>query len=345
MITADDIATLQITRVIFHDVPQRVRDGEQGPMLSEIESAIDAKKVRHLRDRLKRAFGSPRAYEIQFDATSASPVPGAIRVGTSRMLTSEEFVSASQAIARYLFEQQNRVTSPGLLAIMDCVVQSQQSLSILKLEREEGEQLELSERNGKRTFDWEILTNLVLTDGTRFFKSALFHRTGDGPDDFSALACDDQLRPEADEQMAQFWKRFLGCRVVEDARITTQKFFNASLAYISDVITDPVLKASVYEHVLSELKSNKKHFSPKTFIENYVPEEHQRPFKAFLEERKVTLRQFQVDTSEIAGKLRRKSFVTTKGAVVTVPVDASDIVSVQKHRIIVSDTVKRVSKP
>jgi hypothetical protein len=227
---------------------------------------------------------------------------------------------------------------------MDCVVQAQQSFGILKLEREEGEQLELSERNGKRTFDWEVLRNLVLTDGTRFFKSALFHRTGERPDDFSALACDDQLRPGADEQMAQFWKRFLGCRVVEDARITTEKFFNASMEYISDVITDPVLKAAVYEHVVSELKSNKKQFSPKVFIENYFPSEHQRPFRAFLEERHVTLRQFPLDTSEIAHKLKRKTYVTTKGAVVTVPVDASDIVTVQKHKIIVSDTVKRVSK-
>jgi hypothetical protein len=342
--TADDLATLQITRVIFHDIPQRGRDGQQQPVLSEIESAVDANKVRHLRDRLKRALGSPRAYEIQFDAGSASPVPGTIRDCTAKTLASEEFVAASHVVARYLFEQQNRVISPGLLAVMDCVVQAQQSFSILKLEREEGEQLELSERNGKLTFDWEVLTNLVLTDGTRFFKSALFHRKGDGPDEFSALACDDQLRPSADEQMAQFWKRFLGCRVVEDARITTEKFFNASIEYISDVIPDPVLKASIYEHVLSELKSNKKQFSPRTFIETYFPEEHQRPFRVFLEERNVTLRQFPLDTSEIANRLKRKSFVTVKGAVVTVPADQSDIVTVQKHKIIVSDTVKRVSK-
>src|ERR1700722_6505656 len=116
MMTADDIATLQITRVIFHDIPQRHRDGQLQPLLSEIESAVDAKKVRHLRDRLKRALGSPRAYEIQFDAVSASPVPGAIRDCTARALTSEEFVNASQLIARYLFEQQTGVTSPGLLA-------------------------------------------------------------------------------------------------------------------------------------------------------------------------------------------------------------------------------------
>lgn len=155
MMTADDIATLQITRVIFHDVLQRLREGTREPVLSEIESAVDPNKVRHLRDRLKRALSSPRAYEIQFDPSSASPVPGAIRSGTSRTLSSEEFVAGSQAIARYLFEQQTGATSPGLLAVMDCVVQAQQSFSILKLEREEGEQLELSERNGKRTFDWE----------------------------------------------------------------------------------------------------------------------------------------------------------------------------------------------
>jgi hypothetical protein len=343
-VTADDLATLQITRVIFHDVPQRLKNSEQQPTLSEVESEVDNNEVKHLRDRIKRALGSPRAYEIEFDPSSGSPVPALVRELTANITTSQVFVSSSQKIARYLFEQQTGATSPGLLAVMDCVIQGEQSLAILKLEREQGAQLEFSQRDGKRTFDLEVLNNLILTDGTRFFKTALFHRKGEGDSDFSALACDDQLRPGSGDQMAQFWQRFLGSRLIEQPRVATKRFFEASMEYISDVITDPIVKTDVYEHVLSQLKAPKKTFAPKTFINEYIPEEHQQPFRVFLEERNVSLRQFGLDISEIEGKLRRKSYITPKGAVVTAPADEPDLVTVQKHRIIVNDTLSRVSK-
>jgi hypothetical protein len=38
MITADQLATLQVRRVIFHDIPKKVRGSEAGPTLSEIET-------------------------------------------------------------------------------------------------------------------------------------------------------------------------------------------------------------------------------------------------------------------------------------------------------------------
>jgi len=336
-LTADDLMTLQITRVIFHDVPHRPRNAEVKPGLSDVETDISGPKIVHVRDRLKIALGSPRAYPIQFVANSSSPVPALIREATAAVLTSEQFVALSQKIALYLFEHHSGVTSPGLLAVMDCVVQAEQALAILKLERKGGARLEPTARGGKRTYDLSVFDDLVLTQDTRFFKNALFHRTGPEDDDFAALACDDQS-----DQIASFWSRFLGCSLIELPRIATQKFFEASMNYISNGVADPVEKTAIYEAVLSELNSNKKHFAPKKFITDHVPVKHQKAFQDFLVEQKVSLAQFTVDTSEIKTKLARKSYITNDGAVVTAPADKPELLTIEKTRIIVNDTVKKV---
>src|ERR1019366_4366425 len=114
-------------------------------------------------------------------------------------------------------------------------------------------QLALSEKQGKQTFEMSVLDNLVLTDGTRLFKSALFVRKSQDEDDFAALACDTQRPFGSSDELAQFWLRFLGCKVAEEPRVATKKFFEAALDYVNTALTDPVEKATFYDHVVSEL--------------------------------------------------------------------------------------------
>jgi len=225
---------------------------------------------------------------------------------------------------------------------MDCTVDGRPAFGILKLEREGGLQLEQGVRDGRRTYDMSVLENLVLTDGTRLFKSALFVKTGSDLGDFDGVACDDQRPSGSTDELAQFWMRFLGCRLKEEPRVSTKKFFEIAVRYVNDVVIDPVEKNTIYEHVVSELKSQKKNFSPKRFIEEYLPPEHQQAFTDFLGEHHVPLRQFTLDISAIERRLRRRSFHTSKGVTVTVPVDDPTIVEVEAERIVVNDTVTKV---
>jgi hypothetical protein len=209
LLKADDLATLHIKRLIFHDVPRRLRGVEQSTVLSEIDATLDAGRIAHLKRRLVRALGSKSAYDIQFRAESQSPVPPLIRSYTKGKHRFDEFVPLSQKFAQFLFEQQGGSTSPGVLTVMDSVVSGKRALLVLKLEREEGAQLALSEKQGKQTFEMSVLDNLVLTDGTRLFKSALFVRKSQDEDDFAALACDTQRPFGSSDELAQFWLRFL----------------------------------------------------------------------------------------------------------------------------------------
>jgi hypothetical protein len=79
LIKSDDLATLHIHRLIFHDVPKRVRGLESAPVLSEIEATLDEDRISHLKRRLVRVLGSKSAYDIHFRPDTQSPVPPLIR--------------------------------------------------------------------------------------------------------------------------------------------------------------------------------------------------------------------------------------------------------------------------
>jgi hypothetical protein len=135
---------------------------------------------------------------------------------------------------------------------------------------------------------------------------------------------------------------FLGCKVREAPRITTKKFFEATLDYINTAVTDPELKNDLYDTVVSEMKSQKKTFAPKKFIEEYVPPEHRDTFRQHLESQHVTLNHFQIDTTEINSHLKRRSLHTSTGIRITVPAEANQVVDVQESHIVIADIVVAV---
>jgi hypothetical protein len=257
-----DLSTLTINRVIFHDVPQNSKFTPQEPTLAEDETIIDATHRGHLKAKLSKVLGSKSAYPVDFDPNSGSPVPGYIRSFTEDKKGRAAFVELTQGMARYLFEQHHGGISPGLLCAIDVTASGVSGIVLMKLEREEGAQLKLTQHKGRRAFDMSVLDNLVLTDGTRLFKSAMFLRTGIGENSFRSIVCDSQLNVTSSNEMARFWLRFLGCKTKVAPRVATQRFFDSSLQFINDVVTDAVVKNDIYEHLHSQIKSAAKTFSP-----------------------------------------------------------------------------------
>lgn len=342
-LSREQLATLQIQRVIFHDVPRKIKGEQQTPTLSEVECTMDPGKVALLKSKLTRVLASSAAYDLELNPSAESSIPTLVEHATAASQDATGFVSTSRAMAVALLEHQPGSASPGLLAVLACVLGGRAAVALLKLEREEGAQLKLSDHGGKKTFEMDVLGDLVLTDGTKLFKSALFGRIGPKAEDIGALACDGQRSYAWSEELAQFWIRFLGCKVLEAPRITTKKFFEATLNYINTMVAeDPELKTDLYDTIVSEMKSQKKFFAPKKFIEDYVPDDHREPFRQFLEAQHVSLKQFSVDTTEIKSHLKRRSLETAAGIRITVPAEAGEVIDVQKTHIVIADTVVSV---
>ena len=103
----------------------------------------------------------------------------------------------------------------------------------------------------------QVLDDLVLTEGTRLFKTALFVRRNNESEEFDGLACDSQLSVSASSHMAHFWLNFLGCKFVVDPRVATQRFFDSTLDFVNNAVTDPTEKGEIYDSLQSEFKSAK----------------------------------------------------------------------------------------
>jgi hypothetical protein len=343
VITNDDLATTTIRHVIFHDVPEKGHEGAPGPQLSDVETHVDASQKNHLLTKLTRVITSTKAYPIRFLADTQSPVPTQARLlSAAGNFNRRRFIDGSRELANYLFEQHTKATSPGLLCVIDAASAGNSAMVLMKLERERGAQLALSGEEGARTFSMSVLNDLVLTDGTRLFKTAMFIRTGTGDDDFKAQACEGQYNVFSADDLAKFWMRFLGCGFVVEPRVATQRFFESTLDFISNVVTEPMLKASIYEHLQSQMKANTRTFAPQTFIQDFVPEDYQQPYRDHLETARIPLAQFRKDVSDIQTNLDRKLYKTKKGGMISVPSDVENWLEVRPEDILINDTVAKV---
>jgi hypothetical protein len=175
------------------------------------------------------------------------------------------------------------------------------------------------------------------------FKSALFIRTGKDADAFRSGVCDSQSNVTSSDEMARFWLRFLGCALTLEPRVATQRFYDTTLEFINDVVTDPVEKDTLYEHLQSQLKAPQKTLSPKSFIQNYVPNEYQIDLTGHLNSSNA-LATFKKDVSDIRSRLQTSAYLTAHGVRVSVPAETSQMVDVSKDQIIVNDSLVRVDR-
>lgn len=344
MITSQDLAKLRIQRTIFHDIPNRPRGTDGKPVLADLETQVDEQQAEMLRRRMTQVLGSKSAYPVEFLPDTASSIPNEVRAYTTQAGSTESFVEMSKRLGQFLFEQHTGATSPGLLCVIDVASGTHQGLALLKLEREEGAELKFHEENGKRMFDMSLLDNLILTDGTRLFKTALFLRTGDHEDDFKAAACDSQWTVATSSDVARFWLRFLGCRFTEEPRVSTEKWFETTIRFANEEVADPVVKNDLYEHLHSELKSNRKTVSPRKFIEDCIPENYRKPYELFLKKYGAPLHTFDKDVADIKSRLRRWAYHTEKGVSVTVPEQEVQLVKVERDKITVHDHLSSVDR-
>jgi hypothetical protein len=181
-----------------------------------------------------------------------------------------------------------------------------------------------------------------MTEGTRLFKSAMFIRLGSGDDDFASMVCDSQGLGTSSADLAKFWMKFLGCSLVENPRQTTQNFFNATVTFINQSVTDPVEKSDMYEALASELRSNTSNFSPKGFLENHLPPAYRLQFRDHLKADHIPMSAFKKDLQDINSRLKRHVYMTKSGAMVSVPESHLDVMEVTEDSITIRDMVSRV---
>jgi hypothetical protein len=212
----------------------------------------------------------------------------------------------SQAVGRHLYQCQNGASSAGLLCVVECTLAAQKALAILKLEREAGMRAQQTQLQGHPTFDLEHIRELMLTTNTKVFKVGLFIQNGHTLASIEGAVSDNQRGYYAGTEVADFFlRRFLGCRLKEDADVVTKKVFQVAEQFIHENVAEPETKAKYELALISELSNQEATFHPRVFAERNLDVDDRQPFIQAMAAGGVQARPIEKDTSLIATHLRR----------------------------------------
>ena len=315
-----DLGRLDIDKLIVHDVPSR-RVNAQGPSptLSEIESPLTPTVRNYIRDKVVGTL-SNNSFPVVFDPASGSPVPVLVLDNLGNQST--PFVESSQYLANHLFQSQTGSNPPGLLAVAQTQIEGVNSLALMKLEREAGARVAAIQHQGKSTFDVQHLSDLMLTDKTRVFKIGLFVQEGTNLESISGLVSDNQAAQWHKSDIADFFlRRFLGCKLREEPRVTTRNYLDATEEWINSSVTDPVLKTKYEVATLAEMQRNLSSINPRTFADQNLELPDRQSYISHLEEREVPVTEFPKDNSIVEPRLRRISMELESGVVIMAKTD------------------------
>lgn len=296
-----DFGNLEIDRLIIHEVPRRISEQSTSSPLrvTDKESALDQTDKNFFAERIKEGL-SRSACEIAFDPNSLSPVPKlAFKILSQDFDEKETFVSISQKIALHLYGCQTGVNPPGVLAIVQVKLSDKTSLAILKLEKEEGMQLELEEINGLITCNVKRLSELMMTGG-KVFKIGFFIKEAE---EFSAVT--GYVSDRQNNEVARFFlDSFLGCYLLESSESKTKKFFTVSQEFINSSVEKPELKAQYEIALLSMIQSNQNILDPVSFAQQHLELADRQKFLDFLEREDIDLTSFEKNTTSIRNLIK-----------------------------------------
>ncbi len=340
------LGQLTIKRIIIHEVPRHMRsDTTSTPTYSEVESPLDNQLRVFFTEKLIETVGSSSAYQVEFDPAATSPVPHLVR--TFLAGSSVDFVAMSKQIAKHLHDAQGGVSPGGLVTVVDCDAAGKKAIGILKLEKEEGVRLSQTTHQGKLTFDVSYIRDLILTRKTKLFKVGYFAPGEDG--DPEGTVCDEQRGYMPRIEIAGFFlTTFLGCRLLEDPRVTTKHFFMAAQDFFNEQLQDPAERTEALTHLLSEITSQRARINVRQFARDYLPASQRQPFVDYLKSVGITSETIRKDISLIESQTKKMALEFESGVAVVGNRDAfAEHVTVTQSRdgaarVVVTDKLKRV---
>lgn len=326
------LTQLRIERIIIHEVPKHLRrDRESSPTYSEIESPLDNDLRLFFREKIVETAGSPTAYEVVFDSTTTSPVPDLVRSFLAQ--PPSDFVQMSKSIAKHLHDAQGGASPGGLVTIADCDIAGRKALGILKLEKEEGVRLSQATHEGLRTFDVSYIRDLILTRKTKLFKIGFFRLADDGGDPPGRVS-DEQRGYRPETEVANFFlTSFLGCRLAEDPRVSTKKFFLASQQFFNEHIADPAARTQALTHLLSEVTNHRSRINVRDFARTCFPAAERQAYLDYLERSDVDMQEIRKDIELIEGQTKKMALEFENNLAIVGPRDAfAESVTVEPTR-------------
>lgn len=332
--------SLTIQQIVIHQVPGR-GSPTTDLALSDVPSELNSGQREYIQGRVRGALAQ-RARPIVETADQLFPVAARAILDDPSQL-----VPQSQTVARLLHTAQPAISPGGIITVSFGTFDGAHALVVAKLEHELGvraHQTVLSD--GRKTFDVEVIRDLLFTEQSRVFKVALFPASSDGAL-LQGFMVDNQA---ASHSVAQYFLvDFLGCEFSERSDVLTEKFQTAAEAWINRR-PDPARRGQYEIALLSEIASNSQTLSATGFASRHLDVSDRDDFEEFVRAQGVPPREFSKDVTLVANRLRQLRIDTAAGVSVLAPTDAYEDGTVTldsreggQAMITVRDALSRVS--
>jgi hypothetical protein len=274
-----NLDTFQISELVIHDVP--LPSDEAEVLLTDEPIELDDELRRYFQGKIIQSL-KDRGLDVVADADQ-SPVT---QQSVAAILgDANQLVGQSHALARHLYDIQNKRNSEGLVAVASGSMDESHVVSVLKLEREQGLRLQINRVDGRLLVDIEHLRNLTLTDKTKVFKTSVLWLDQEG-DELSLMGrvSDDQRGTRAGEGVANFFlSRFLGCRLKINPEVATRDYVKAVESFING-LDNQERQAEYHIALLATLQSQQLDISPSAFAQTHVRARDREAYVAAIEE-------------------------------------------------------------
>ncbi|MFV8269508.1 nucleoid-associated protein [Flavobacterium sp. GT2N3] len=303
-----DTGTILIEKIIVHSIPKHKKDDfTEKPQLSEHESSLPDDLRIFFKEKVVQSLDSNKELRVCYDVDSVSPISTHINQIIST--NGKDLISESKAMAEYLYKIQDGQNASGILVIIYGKINDNGTCIIIKLERDEGAQLELDPIT--KSFNIKNVKDLMLTKKTKIYKVGLFIDKSNFNVKYDGSTADLQIDPKSKKVVTTwFIEKFLGCIPVQNPKTTTKKFYDYTTTYIQE-IDDPIKKAKYTQDLNSYLQKNSHNISAREYANDYMETVDKEKYGRYLKEKDFRMSEFPKDLDYIEAKIKTITMVFT----------------------------------
>lgn len=290
-----DLGTFDIAHVVIHEMP-KVKRAEKAPAefeesLSEAEVELTPNLKQFFRGRITTSIAKHSFPAVYQKPSEAIPRPGEEPSSVPRVVldylkdpSGEQLVETSRELAKELYRQQGGSNSHGLLVVADARIMSGKQmgtcLAILKLEDDHALLVDrITNADGKATFDASVRP-VTLPEAAKVFKAAIFPQAS-SLGRLEAQVSDHQRDANTyGEEIAEFFLKFLGCKLRDTADRATLAFVERSEKAVNE-IADEGARARYTTMLIAELQSESKVIDPQEIAKKMAPQHRDAFLDAF----------------------------------------------------------------
>lgn len=303
-----DTSTIAIEKVIVHSIPKHKKgDFTILPEYSEQESEVPDGLRLFFKSKVVQSLNSNKELRVCYSTEDVSPISTYINqiIDTN----GENLVEQSKLMTEYLFKIQEGQMASGILVVIYGKINDKGTCIIIKLEKDEGAQLQLDPIT--KSFNIKEVKDLMLTNKTKIYKVGLFINRDEFKIKYDGSTADLQIDPRTKKVVTTwFIEKFLGCIPLENPKTTTKNFYDYTTTFIQ-TIENPVTRVKYTQDLNSYLQKNSQNISADEFANDYMETSDKDRFKNYLGEKKFRMSEFPKDISYINSKIKTITMLFT----------------------------------